>query len=255
MKYIFIVVLILFIWACFIEPNILAVKRITINCEELKGKRLVFASDFHFKPYESIRLEKLVRKINGENPDIVLFGGDYVNGHGKSNTMPIEEIAHGLGKIKGPKVGIIGNHDGWQGKEQIITALEKNDIKILVNESIKVENFYIAGLDDIQTGHPDINKTLKNTHSPVILLTHSPDVFPNLHSDDIKLTLAGHLHGGQVVFPPFKPLVVPSMYGTRYVHGLIEEEGKFLFVTKGLGTSIVPFRFNSKPEIVVVDFR
>lgn len=251
--YISIFIIIIFFWSFLIEPNILTVKRVKIKCNELQGKRIVFATDLHIKPYEKHRLVKLVKKINEQNPDIVLLGGDYVNGHRKGNSMVIEDIAKELAKINAPAVGIIGNHDGWQGKDEAIQALENNGIKTLVNENIKIGNLYIAGLDDIQTGKADIKKALKNTSSPRIVLTHSPDTFPDL-PPGITLVLAGHLHGGQIVFPFLKPLIIPSKYGTKYSYGLFEENDKKMFVSKGLGTSTLALRFNCLPEIVVIDF-
>ena len=252
-NYILTGIIILFIWALLIEPNILTVKHLSLKCDELKGKRIVFATDLHIKPYEMARLKKLVKRINKQNPDIVLLGGDYVNGHRKGRSMPIQDIARELGNISAPTIGIIGNHDGWQGKEEVIQVLAANGIKILDNENIKIGELYIAGLDDIQTGHADIEKALQNTHQPRIVLTHSPDTFPDL-PQDITLVLAGHLHGGQIVIPFMKPLTVPSIYGNRYVYGLIEENNKKMFVSRGLGTSIIPMRFNCPPQIVVIDF-
>lgn len=253
LNYIVVFILLLLFWAVLIEPNILTVKHLAIKCDELKGKRIVFATDLHIKPYERTRLKKLVKKINAQNPDIVLMGGDYVNGHRKGRSMLIQDIARELGKINAPTVGIVGNHDGWQGKEEVVQALENNNITVLVNENIKLENLYIAGLDDIQTGHADIEKALQNTHQPRIVLTHSPDTFPDL-PQDITLVLAGHLHGGQIVIPFMKPLTVPSIYGNRYAYGLIEENSKKMFVSRGLGTSILAMRFNCPPQIVVIDF-
>ena len=137
LNYIVVFILLLLFWAVLIEPNILTVKHLAIKCDELKGKRIVFATDLHIKPYERIRLRKLVKKINAQNPDIVLLGGDYVNGHRKGRSMLIQDIARELGKINAPTVGIVGNHDGWQGKEEVVQALENNNITVLVSENIK----------------------------------------------------------------------------------------------------------------------
>lgn len=247
-------ILILLIWALIVEPNLLFVKRLKVECEQLQNTRIVFATDLHIKPYEMPRLKKLVRTINRQKPDIVLLGGDYVNGHRKGRSMPVQDIARELGNINAPTIGIIGNHDGWQGKEEAVQALEKNGIKVLVNENIKVNNLYIAGLDDIQTGRADISKALANTSFPTVLLTHSPDTFLDLDDENILLVLAGHLHGGQIVFPFMKPFIVPSIYGNKYAYGLIKENDKTMFVSRGLGTSILAMRFNCPPEIVVIDF-
>ena len=249
----FLLLICLFIWSVIIEPNILTVKHLQIKDEQLKGAKIVFASDFHIKPYENYRLERIIRAINKQNADIVLLGGDYVSGHKKGSSMTIDKIAKSFSNItsKHGTYAIIGNHDGWQGKEEIVKELEKNNIKVLFNNSVCLEKFCIAGVDDMQTGNPDIKKALKNTKEPVILLSHTPDIIPDVpHS--VNLTLAGHLHGGQIRFP--QAIVVPSKFGKKFANGYYEYKGKKIYTTYGLGTSILPMRFNCLPEIAVIEF-
>lgn len=248
----FIVIIVLF-WSVIVEPNILTVTHLKIKDNRLKNLRIVFASDFHIKPYEAMRLSRIVKLINKQNPDIVLLGGDYVNGHKKGSSFPIEKIAKSFSNINS-KLGtfaVIGNHDGWQGKEEIIFALKSNGINVLFNSNKCFENFCIAGVDDLQTGNPNIQKAIEGIDKPTILLTHTPDILPNV-PEEIVLTLAGHLHGGQVRL--HKALIVPSVYGEKFANGFFNDKGKKIFTSKGLGTSILPIRFNCFPEIVVIDF-
>jgi predicted MPP superfamily phosphohydrolase len=86
---------------------------------------------------------------------------------------------------------------------------------------------------------------------PVLLLTHNPDVFPDV-PPRVALTLAGHTHGGQVALPILGRPVVPSRYGQRYAYGLVVEGGRALFVSPGIGTSLLPVRFRVPPEISMV---
>lgn len=253
MKFLFVLILFigLFIWSVCIEPYILTVKHISVKDEKLKGLKVAFASDFHIKPYEKFRLQRIVKLINKQNADIVLLGGDFVNGHDGSFTMPIEHISKELSKINPLPYAVIGNHDGWQGKEQIISSLEKNNIKVFMNENICFEKFCIAGVDDMQTGKPDITKALNGAYTPVILLSHTPDIMPEVPYD-VNLTLAGHLHGGQIRLNG--AITVPSAYGKKYANGFLNDKGKKVYTTKGLGTSILPLRFNCFPEIVVINF-
>lgn len=259
MKYfcvIFILIgILLGIWMFLVEPNLLSVKKIFLKDEQLDGLKIVFASDFHVKPYEKYRLKRIVKTINRQLPDIILLGGDYVNGHRKGFTLSADEIAKELHNLKSKygTIAVMGNHDGWQGKDEVIKAFEENGITVLENANKKFKEFTIAGVEDFQTGRPNVKNTLVGVVSPVILLTHSPDVFPRV-SPDVNLTLAGHTHGGQIVLPGGKILTVPSLYGTRYAYGLKEENGKRIFISKGLGTSILPLRFNCIPEIVVIEF-
>ena len=241
----------LFIWSVFIEPNILTVKKLSVKDDKLKGLKIVFASDFHIKPYEKYRIQRTVKAINKQNADIVLLGGDFVNGHDCSFTMPVDEIAFELSKIKPKTYAVIGNHDGWQGKSKVISSLEKNKIKVLLNENICFEKYCIAGVDDMQTGKPDLNKALNNVKQPVILLSHTPDIMPDV-PDSVNLTLCGHLHGGQIRLN--RALIVPSAYGLKYADGFVDDNGKKVYTSKGLGTSILPVRLNCPPEIVVIEF-
>ena len=232
----------------------LVVNHLTIQDEQLKGLKLVFASDFHIKQFETKRLQKIIKTINAQNADIVLLGGDYVNGHKKGNTLPIQEIAKHLSQIQS-KYGtyaVVGNHDGWQGKEEIIFALKDNNINVLFNNNVCFEKFCVAGVDDLQTGNPDIKKALDGVNNkPVILLSHTPDIMPSVPYN-VNLTIAGHLHGGQVRLK--NAITVPSAYGKKYANGFLIDKGKKIYTSKGLGTSILPIRFNCPPEIAVIEF-
>lgn len=259
----FIILIFLFIllgcYSIFIEPNKLEVNHYKIQDTQLKGIKVVFASDFHIKPYQQKRLDKIIELINAETPDLVLSAGDFVSGHNEKMTMPIEDIAKSLGKVKS-KYGFyttLGNHDTWQDAERITKALEANGIKVLANENVPIQlsnqKFYIAGIEDLMTGKPDIYKAINGVKAPTILLTHSPDMFVKV-PENINLTLAGHTHGGQIRLPFIGPIFTASNFGDKYSKGLIEENGRKLITTTGIGTSILPVRFNCLPEIVVIEF-
>lgn len=253
-------VIVLACYSLFVEPNMLEVNRYKIKDTQLAGVKVVFASDFHIKPYQQKRLRKSVELINSQNPDLVLSVGDFVSGHNAKMTMPIENIAKELGNIKS-KYGFyttLGNHDSWHGTKLISESLEKYGIKVLANENTSVmvngKTIYIAGIEDLMTGNPDIYKALEGTKTPTILLTHSPDMFPKVHYP-INLTLSGHTHGGQIRIPFFGPIFTASRYGNKYASGLaVFKNGNKMITTKGIGTSILPIRFNCMPEIVVIEF-
>lgn len=251
--------ILLIAWSTLVEPNLLVVKKYDIKNADLKGLKIVFVADFHTKTNQEEQLKKVIKKINAQNPDLILSAGDFVNGHNSQSTLPIEKIAKNLATLKS-KYGIytvLGNHDWWQDGEKITKELEKNNIKVLANSNSKIKwgakTIYIAGVEGLYTRTPDIKKALNSINSPVILLTHSPDVFPKV-PQTVDLTLAGHTHGGQIRFPFFGALVVPSNFGEKYAQGLIKENNKIMIVTKGVGTSIFPIRFNCFPEIVLINF-
>ena len=214
---IFFIVLILALvgYSFFIEPNRLELNKYIIHDEQLKEIKIVFVGDFHIKPHQEKRLNKVVEIINEQQPDIVLSVGDFVSGHEAKMTMPISDIVEQLKNIKA-KYGfytVLGNHDWWIDGEGITDTLTSNGIKVLANSNTKVningKNIYIAGVEDTTTRLPDIYSALDETKTPVILLTHSPDVFPKVPKE-VNLTLAGHVHGGQVRLPILDSLIVPS---------------------------------------------
>ena len=109
---------------------------------------------------------------------------------------------------------------------------------------------WIAGVGDAFTRPAAITRALAPVPegAPVIVLTHNPDLFVRV-PPRVLLTLAGHTHGGQVNLPVLGRLIVPSHYGDRYAIGHVREEDRDLFVSPGIGTSIIPLRFRVPPEI------
>ena len=249
-KFILLFFILLFIWSFFIEPNLLTVKRYKVD--NLNGKRIVFVSDFHIAKGDISRLKRIVNKINKLNPDLVLSGGDFIKGHTGKTTMPIEEQAKELAKIKAPVITVLGNHDGWFDKYTVKTELEKVGITVLHNTNTKIDDLYIAGVEDLQTGIPNIETALENTDFPRILITHTPDIYFDV-KEDVDLILAGHVHGGQIKLPFFGALICPSRYRTKFSDGDFKETQNRMIVTKGLGTSILSMRFCDLPEVVVLE--
>ena len=154
-------------YSYFIEPNKLEVTNYTIQDKELSGVKIVFASDFHIKPYGQKRLEKIVETINKQNPDVVVSAGDFVCGHTEHSTMHPQKISEGLAKVKS-KYGFyttLGNHDGWYDRWYIKELLEGVNIKVLNNRNVKLQingkEIYIAGVEDMMTAFPNIEDALK----------------------------------------------------------------------------------------------
>ena len=250
----------LLIWVFAVEPRLLRVSRYQLEAPDMKGLKMVFASDFHLTPGSKERLRKIVAAINAEKPDIVLLGGDFAKGHLRSVSMPAEEIAAGLAEIKAPAgvFAVLGNHDEWYGKKEMAAALAARGIMVLQNDGRQIDyqgiSFYLGGVEDVSTGRPDVGRALSGAVGAEVLLSHSPDVFPEVPAQTV-LTLAGHTHSGQVYVPGFGAPIANSRYGQKYLRGLKEENGRRLITSVGLGTSILPVRFCSVPEIVSIEWR
>lgn len=239
----------IFIWSFFIEPNLLVVKHYK---SDSFNTRIVFASDFHISKSDKKRLERVVNLINAQKPDLVLFGGDFIKGHDGKNTLPIEKQAEILSRINAPVVTVLGNHDGWYNKEKVAQCLSNIGFTVLLNSNTKIGELYVAGVEDLQTSIPNIQQALSETNSPRILLTHSPDIYYDV-KENVDLILAGHTHGGQVYIPLIGAPIIPSKYGSKFAKRVIKETQNKMIITKGIGTSILPLRFCSVPEIVVIN--
>lgn len=252
-------ILIALMWCFTIEPNVVTVTKYKIKDESLRGIKVVFAGDFHLKPYQGKHLNYIIDKINAQNPDAVFLIGDYVNMHQEDMSYPIEETAAALAsiRVKDHVYTVLGNHDYYSDGKKIKKALEDAGIIVLENRcrraTINGKTVSIVGIEDLTTGFPNLKRAMRFATKPMILLSHQPDIFPMV-SENVNLTLAGHLHGGQVVLPFVGALVVPSKYGNKYASGYFEEDGRKMIVTKGLGTSILPIRLNCPPELVVIEF-
>ena len=242
------------------EPYTLKITNYNISNSKLAGIKIVFAADFHIAPYkwEKWRLQRIIETINAQNPDLVILGGDYVNRHDKKSTMNPNNIALFLQQIKAPKVAVLGNHDSYYGKIDVKKSLENASIIVLDNQNIKLnlhnQDIYISGVSDYDTDNPDMQKALKNAGKPLIFVSHSPDAFANLNGA-ADIAFAGHTHGGQIILPFFGALVHNIQNAKKYTYGLIYEHDKPLIISSGLGTSVIPVRFNNYPEIVVVNFK
>lgn len=254
-------------WGFFIEPNRLVVRQQTIQIDrwprELSGLRIAVLSDIHAGGafINEAKLRTIVERTNQLQPEMVVILGDYIAGDGRRHPLKMEPevFAAVLKDFRAPLgvYSVLGNHDWWYDGRKVRAALEKNGIKVLDDEVFKVDtrgaSLWLAGFADLWTRPQHILETLAQVPqgAPLIALTHNPDIFPRLTSQ-VLLLLAGHTHGGQVRFPFVGSVVHPSDYGQRYARGHIVENGRHLFVTSGIGTSIMPVRFNVPPEIVLL---
>lgn len=255
-------------WAFVFEPDRIVVSETVLHLpgqpEVFNRLKLVVLSDIHAgAPHvKEDKLRLLVERVNELRPDLVLLLGDFViqDVVGGEFVEP-EIIAAHLKDLRAPLgvFAVLGNHDWWLDGERVSRALTGAGVRVLENDAARVEKdgqaFWLAGLADLWTRQPDIEGTLSKVSdgSPVVALSHNPDLFPRI-PPRVILTLAGHTHGGQVNLPLLGRLVVPSQFGQLYAQGHLKEGGRHLFVTSGVGTSIIPVRFRVPPEVVVLTF-
>jgi uncharacterized protein len=204
------------------------------------------------------RLERLVRRFNALKPDLVLIAGDLVSEKRLATHLyTASEVVAPLGKLEAP-LGVIvapGNHDHWFDPKALRTELEAVGLTVLQNSAVMRGPLVIGGIDDDFTGHDDIPATYaamaKLPQAPRILVSHSPDVVPDLPAP-VYAVFAGHTHCGQIVLPLVGAISYVSRYGDRFACGAINDNGQRVFVGAGLGTSILPLRYGAVPDAWLV---
>ncbi len=253
-----------FFWGFLVEPNRLVTheEAIAINNwpKELDGLKIAVLSDIHVGAnfIDDRKLRLIVERTNQLQPEMIVILGDYMT----DARIEPEVFGAVLKDLKAPLgvYSVLGNHDWWWDGTRVRRGLEANGIKVLENEVVEVKargsSVWLAGLADLWTRPQYIDETIAKvpTGQPVIALTHNPDIFPRV-PQRVPLMLAGHTHGGQVRFPIIGTLIEPSRFGERFVRGHVFENNHHLFVTTGIGTSIIPVRFGVPPEIVLLTVR
>ena len=221
--------------------------------------RVALLSDLHVQgpdmPPE--RLARIVEQVNAQRPDLVLIAGDFIGDrtlstHQYSAAETVAPLA-GL-RARFGTIAVLGNHDYWRNGPEVRQALAGVGVRVLANQAMQAGPLVIGGLDDQMTGHNRDNQTyaaMRALTGARVLLSHSPDPFATL-PPDIGLMLAGHTHCGQIRLPLFGALTNDSAYGDRYACGFIEQNGRRLIVTAGLGASKLPLRLMAPPDFWIV---
>jgi hypothetical protein len=223
--------------------------------------RAVLLSDIHVAgpdmPPE--RLARIVAQVNALAPDIVLIAGDFVGDGYLQRRIPPAEAVRPFAALRA-RLGtwaVLGNHDHWNDPSAIRIALAASNVRLLTNQAAQVGPLALGGLDDDFTGRADLAATLarmRGLSGTRLILSHSPDPFADTPAD-VPLFLAGHTHCGQLRFPLVGALTYEIRNGARFGCGEVNEEGRRLIVSAGLGTSVLPFRLGAVPDLWLIELR
>lgn len=228
------------------------------NPDDSPALKLIQISDLHLKDHNPA-LPSLADFINSANPDLIAFTGDSIE---QPHGLPFLEAFLVSLNLEIPKVAILGNWEYWGGvkTEDLKKIYSKYNAQLLINQStqfkVNHKTISVIGTDDWRCGTPDYNLFMEGFQPGDfnLLLTHCPiyrDHIPlEIYSKaKIDLILSGHTHGGQFNlfgYTPFKP------YGSgKYVKGWYKDKLPPMYVSKGIGTSQLPFRFGARAEIAI----
>jgi predicted MPP superfamily phosphohydrolase len=218
--------------------------------------RVALLSDIHIgnATMGAERLDRIVDRVNALRPDIVLIAGDFIAGHAPDDAARLgEAMVPPLARLRAPlgTVAVLGNHDHWTGAAAVRDQLRRAAVTVVENHAVARGPLAIGVVGDDFTGRADLAATvraLRRLPGARLVLTHSPDIAPNL-PDEIPLVLAGHTHCGQIVLPLIGALASASQFGERYRCGTRREPGRLVVVGAGLGTSVLPLRLGAPPDL------
>ncbi|HMT08664.1 MAG TPA: metallophosphoesterase [Pyrinomonadaceae bacterium] len=243
------------------EANSLSLERVEVRLKrlpkKLDGFKIIQLSDIHHSPFTSLdHIERTVRVANRLKPDMFVLTGDYVS-HERDYIAP---VAATLGKLKA-KYGIhacLGNHDHWTDGDLVTHLFRGEGINMLVNEGTRLDvrgaSFWLCGVDDHMVGKTDVPASLVGSFPDEmkLLLAHNPLIFREAAKLRVDLTLSGHTHGGQIKLRDDEKRLWPSR---RLKAGLHSRRNSQIYITRGIGTVVVPMRYQCPPEITMLELR
>ena len=219
--------------------------------------RVAFASDFHAGPLtHPALLERACGALAEARPDLLLLGGDFVSLHARH----IDELAPRLGAIAAPlgAFAALGNHDLMADDAYIAARLEAVGVQVLTNRNVRLpaphDDVWLCGLDDPDDGVPDAEAAFAGADGIRLVLMHSPDGLGALGNRRFAIAFCGHTHGGQILLPGGRRVIVPKgRLSRQYLHGGVFRLGSsgdpVLLVSRGVGCTVLPFRRGVDPEV------
>jgi hypothetical protein len=225
---------------------------------EFDGWRVVQLSDVHHSPFvDEEQIRNSVEIANALRPDVTVLTGDYVS-HGIDYIAPVADILGNL-RARCGVYAVLGNHD-YRTDARLITDLFRIErINVLINSGLRLEKggaaIWLCGVDDTLYGAPDLDLALAGSGDEEFrfLLCHNPAILRRAAVAGIDLIVAGHTHGGQVrLRPRNQNFILPK---NRRAGGLSQRGAAQIYVSRGIGTSVLPIRYQCPPEISLLELR
>ena len=222
------------------------------------GYRIALITDLHHGPCVPFTwLHQVAARAAALAADLIVLGGDFVS-HVRADCDGLDRA---LAEFRAPDgvVAVLGNHDHWVDPDYVTAIVRGAGVHVLINEHRVVRRgtaaVAVAGTDDFTHGATRVDRALDGIPGdvPRILISHNPDLIEYLPAGArVDLMLSGHTHNGQVHFPLVGPLTVPSQFGRKYLHGLKQHGDTRIYISAGVGTVSIPFRWGNPPELPVI---
>lgn len=241
------------------EANMLEVEEVSILLKrlpkKLDGFRLVHLSDIHHSPFTGLEhIENAINIANDLKPDMFVLTGDYVS----HEVEYIEPVAEVLGELESEygTFACLGNHDHWTDAEAVTNSLRANGIKVLINEGFRFTandvSFWLCGVDDYMLKQTDLNAALHGSFPDEMkmLLAHNPIIVRQAMKYNVDVMFSGHTHGGQINVRDKEKKILPKRRKPK--SGLYRRKNTQIYVTRGIGTVVLPVRYQCPPEISLI---
>ena len=243
------------------EANSLTVEQIEIRLKRLpksfNGLRIAHLSDIHHSPFTSLEhISRAVEIANELKPDIVVLTGDFVS-HEREYITPMAQV---MGRLKAEfgTFACLGNHDHRTDPEMVTSSLRAENIRVLINEGFRFTargaSFWLCGVDDYMVGRTDLRAALRGSFPDEMkmLLAHNPKSLNRAARAGVDLMFSGHTHGGQVKLRDDEKRILPRR---KSASGLYRRRDTQMYITRGIGTVVLPVRFGCPPEISLIELR
>lgn len=236
--------------------------------QNFSGYRIAQVSDLHNAQFGEDN-EKLIEKLKECKPDIIVLTGDLIDSYHTNIDVSIS-FAEKAVKIA-PTYFVTGNHEARiENCNEFLSRLADKGVTVLQNESVVLsagnEKINLLGVsdpsfkadylfgDEKAVMDSEVSNLMNEADGYTVLLSHRPEMFDVYVKNNVDLVLSGHAHGGQFRLPCFGGLVAPGQgFFPEYDGGLYVMNDTKMIVSRGIGNSIIPFRVNNRPEIVLVE--
>ncbi|MDQ3321267.1 MAG: metallophosphoesterase [Acidobacteriota bacterium] len=243
------------------EAETLSIEQVAIHLKRLPknfdGFRIVHLSDIHHSPFTDLaHISRAIEISNQLKPDMFVLTGDFVS-HEPEYIAPVAEV---LGNLKSEfgTFACLGNHDHWTDAPAVTNLLRAANIKVLINEGFRFQargaSLWLAGVDDHMVGLTDLPLALRGSFPDEMkmLLAHNPAIVRRAARAGVDLVFSGHTHGGQIKLRDEEKKILPRR---KLKNGLYRRKDTQIYITRGIGTVVLPIRYGCPPEISVIELR